>query len=138
MADDDVLAALAKLADFIEAQGGNKEQVYHPETLPKASMTCEVKAGFDGFVDNIVCEEIGTTSLLLGGGRRNKTDQIDLAVGVVLKKKVGDAVTKDDTIAVIHANDAAKMKEAKERLYQAYSFSRNKPQDRTLIKTIIR
>ena len=130
--------ALAKLADFIEAQGGSREQVYHPETLPKASMTCEVKAGVNGYVENIVCEEIGTTSLLLGGGRRNKTDQIDLSVGIVLKKKVGDAVTCDDTIAVIHANDAQKMEEAKNRLYQAYSFSTTKPESKKLIKSIIR
>ncbi len=130
--------ALKKLADFIEAQGGSREQVYHPETLPSASGSVEVKAGCDGFVSSIVCEEIGTASLLLGGGRRNKTDVIDLSVGIRLCKKVGDPVTKDDTIAVIYGNDDAKLKEASDRLFAAYSFDSRKPEEQKLIKTIIR
>ncbi|MBR6451547.1 MAG: pyrimidine-nucleoside phosphorylase [Lachnospiraceae bacterium] len=130
--------ALSKLADFIEAQGGSREQVYHPETLPQASKSVEVKAGTDGYVSSIVCEEIGTTSLLLGGGRRNKTDVIDLSVGIRLCKKVGDPVTKDEPIAVIYGNDDAKLKEASDRLYQAYSFGSSRPADQKLIKTIIR
>lgn len=130
-------AALEKLAAFIEAQGGSREQVYHPETLPTAKIVYELKAGCDGYVDNIVCEEVGTTSLLLGGGRRNKTDEIDLSVGIVLQKKVGEAVRADDTIAVIYANDENKLREASERLYKAYSFSDQCPKERQLIKKII-
>ncbi|MBO4902489.1 MAG: pyrimidine-nucleoside phosphorylase [Lachnospiraceae bacterium] len=129
--------ALDKFADFIEAQGGDREQVYHPETLPASSMTIEVKAGYDGYVEKIVCEEVGNTSLLLGGGRRNKADVIDLSVGIVLQKKTGDAVKADDTIAVIHANDAQKGKEAAEKLYKAYTFCREKPEAEKLIKKII-
>ncbi|MBQ7582339.1 MAG: pyrimidine-nucleoside phosphorylase [Lachnospiraceae bacterium] len=130
--------ALSKFADFIETQGGSREQVYHPEKLPKATLQYELKAGHAGYVQNIVCEEVGNTSLLLGGGRRNKTDQIDLSVGIVLKKKVGDPVTEDDTIAVLYANDEGKMKEAADRLFHAYAFAQNPPEERKLIKKIIR
>lgn len=130
--------ALSKFADFIEAQGGSREQVYDPSKLPAASETFELKAGCDGYVQKIVCEEVGNTSLLLGGGRRNKTDQIDLSVGIILKKKVGDRVSADDTIAIIHSNDADKTKEAAKRLYQAYSFGNDKCEPGKLIKQIIR
>ena len=130
--------ALSKLADFIEAQGGDREQVYHPDLLMHASMQYELKAGCDGYVQNIVCEEVGNTSLLLGGGRRNKTDSIDLSVGIELLKKVGDPVIKDDTIAIIHSNDDAKTQEAAKRLYQAYSFGQDAVAEKKLIKKTIR
>lgn len=130
--------ALRKFADFIEAQGGNREQVYHPESLPKATLTCEVKAENDGYVEKIRCEEVGNTSLLLGGGRRSKTDVIDLSVGIILKKKTGDQVSAGESIATLYANDEQKMKEAAERLYQAYTFSERKTEPGKLIKKIIR
>ncbi len=129
--------ALSKFADFIEAQGGKREQVYDPDTLPKASMIYELKAVHNGYVHNIVCEEVGNTSLLLGGGRRNKTDLIDPSVGIILKKKAGDPVKEDDTIAIIHSNDENKTKEAAKRLYEAYTFGDNKPDERILIKKIV-
>ncbi|MCR5222473.1 MAG: pyrimidine-nucleoside phosphorylase [Lachnospiraceae bacterium] len=130
--------ALHKFADFIEAQGGDREQVYHPEKLPKATLTCEVKAENDGYVEKIRCEEVGNTSLLLGGGRRSKTDVIDLSVGIILKKKTGDQVSAGESIATLYANDEQKMKEAAERLYQAYTFSERKTEPGKLIKKIIR
>ena len=130
--------ALHKFADFIEAQGGDREQVYHPERLPKATLTCEVKAENDGYVEKIRCEEVGNTSLLLGGGRRSKTDVIDLSVGIILKKKTGDQVSAGESIATLYANDEQKMKEAAERLYQSYTFSERKTEPGKLIKKIIR
>lgn len=130
--------ALHKFADFIEAQGGDREQVYHPEKLPKATLTCEVKAENDGYVEKIRCEEVGNTSLLLGGGRRSKTDVIDLSVGIILKKKTGDQVSAGESIATLYANDEQKMKEAAERLYQSYTFSERKTEPGKLIKKIIR
>ncbi len=131
-------SALKKLSEFIEAQGGSADQVYHPQTLPQAKIIREVKANCNGYVQKIACEEIGTTSLLLGGGRRNKTDQIDLSVGLVLKKKVGDPVSNDDTIAIIHANDESKAEEASKRLYEAYTFGDQCVEKQQLIKKIIR
>ena len=82
--------ALDKLADFIEAQGGDRNDVYNPDNLPKASKTIEFKADRDCYVSSIMSEDIGTASLLLGGGRRSKEDVIDLSVGIYLNKKVGE------------------------------------------------
>jgi pyrimidine-nucleoside phosphorylase len=55
-------------------------------------------------VREIVADKIGLAAMLLGAGRTTKESEIDLAVGVVLHKKVGDAVREEETLATIHAN----------------------------------
>ncbi|MCD8037504.1 MAG: pyrimidine-nucleoside phosphorylase [Lachnospiraceae bacterium] len=130
-------SALNKLADFVEAQGGDRELVYHPERLPKASITEDIASPADGYVGRIVCDEIGMCSLILGGGRETKESEIDLSVGLVLRKKVGDSVKKGEPLATIHANDADKLKEAKERFLRAYIISDTPVIKNELIKGIV-
>lgn len=129
--------AFEKFIEFIGAQGGNTEQAYHPELLPKAKIETEVFAGTEGYVEKIICDEIGICSLILGGGRENKESKIDLSVGIVLHKKVGDYVAKDEPIAVIYGNSEKKIEEAKKRLLCAYSFTDKKVDKRELIQGII-
>ncbi|MCM1025189.1 MAG: pyrimidine-nucleoside phosphorylase [Roseburia sp.] len=131
-------SALAKLADFVEAQGGDGDLVYHPEKLPQAALQQEVAAPRDGFVSRIVCDEVGICSLILGGGRETKESAIDLSVGLVLKKKVGDPVKKGETLAVIHANDPEKAREAEKRFLSACVISDSAPEKRPFIKAILR
>ncbi|MDE5824824.1 MAG: pyrimidine-nucleoside phosphorylase, partial [Lachnospiraceae bacterium] len=130
-------SALDKLAEFIEAQGGDQELVYHPERLPQASIAQEIESPTDGYIQKIVCDEIGICSLILGGGRETKESEIDLSVGLVLHKKVGDAVKKGDSLATIYANDQTKLDAAKERFLQAYTIDRNPVEKKPLIKGIV-
>ena len=130
-------SALDKLAAFIEAQGGDKEMVYHPEKLPLASMIEEIPSPVEGYIKHIECDEIGICSLILGGGRETKESEIDLSVGLVLKKKVGDFVKKGETLAVIHANDSEKLRSATERFLGAYTFSEELVAKKKLIKGIV-
>lgn len=130
-------AALQKLATFIEAQGGNAEQVYHPELLPQASVCEEICAEESGYVSSIQCEEIGICSLILGGGRETKTSEIDLSVGFILHKKKGDYVQKGEALATIYANDADKLQQAKLRFLNAYQINEHKPEKVPFIKAII-
>ncbi|MGG0642701.1 pyrimidine-nucleoside phosphorylase [Sporosarcina gallistercoris] len=97
-------SALELFAKFLEAQGGNPEIVKNPDLLPKAAHQFEVKSTSTGFVTKMEADEIGVAAMLLGAGRATKEDDIDLAVGIVLKKKIGDAVNTGETIAVIHSN----------------------------------
>ena len=129
--------AFDKFVEFIKAQGGLDKQIYDTDLLPKASYTMDVLADRKGYVSKIVCDEVGICSLILGGGRENKTSQIDLSVGIVLHKKVGDFVEENTHIATIHGNSKEKMEEAKDRLYKAYSFSDEKVYKTELIKGII-
>lgn len=130
-------SALDKLAEFIEAQGGDKELVYHPEKLPQASIIQEIESPTDGYIQKIECDEIGICSLILGGGRETKESEIDLSVGLVLHKKVGDMVKKGDSLATIYANDPVKRDAAKERFLQAYTIDRDPVEKKPLIKGIV-
>lgn len=112
-------AALRKLAEFVKAQGGDERYVYEPDRFPKASLTYEVKAETEGYITSMNTEEIGLTSLVLGGGRETKESEIDLTVGIVFKKKIGAKLTKDDTIAVLHANDRERLTAAITRFQNA-------------------
>jgi len=114
--------ALEKLAEFVEAQGGDKRYVYEPDRFPKASLTYEVKAQTDGYISAMNTEEIGLTSLILGGGRETKESEIDLTVGIVFEKKIGAGVASGDTIAVLHANDEEKLSAAVKKLQNAITI----------------
>ncbi|MCL2254563.1 MAG: pyrimidine-nucleoside phosphorylase [Lachnospiraceae bacterium] len=130
-------SALKKLADFITAQGGDADYVYHPEKLIKAKIIEPVLSPAKGFIEKIICDEVGHCSLILGGGRATKESVIDLAVGIILTQKVGDEVREGDIIAYLHGNDTEKIAEAKERLLNAYKISLSPPKTSCLIKKII-
>lgn len=115
--------ALRKMAELVEAQGGNSEYVYNTDLLCKANYVVPVYSDKEGYVSHIVCDEIGLCSMTLGGGRETKESSIDLSVGIVLNKKVGDFVKKGELLATIHANDKEKAKIVNDRILNAYSFS---------------
>ena len=129
--------AFAKFCDFIEAQGGNRKQILDPALLPCASKEDKVCADKDGYIESIMCEDVGVASLLLGGGRRQKSDTIDLSVGLIMRVKVGDKVKKGDTLCTLYANDANKLEEAKNRLKTAFAISDCEVSKHEIIKGII-
>lgn len=131
-------AALEKLAAFIKAQGGDPAAVFDTGLLPQASHVEPLPANGDGYIQSIRCDEIGICSLLLGGGRETKDSVIDLSVGLVLAAKVGDYVKAGEPLAYMHYNDPAKAAAARERFYQAYTVSGEKPQVPALIHQILR
>ncbi|GAC41593.1 thymidine phosphorylase [Paenibacillus popilliae ATCC 14706] len=96
--------ALEKFKQFIANQGGNPAVVDDPSLLPQASCKIEVPARQAGVVAEIVADEIGTAAMLLGAGRATKDSEIDLAVGLMLNKKIGDAVQAGESLVTIHAN----------------------------------
>lgn len=130
-------SALKKLAEFVEAQGGDAKPVYHPELLPQAALQRQVLSPKEGYVSRIVCDEVGICSLILGGGRETKESEIDLSVGIVLQKKVGDYVKEGEVLAVIHANDEKKAEEAERRFLAACTIAENPPEKAPLIKAVI-
>lgn len=97
-------SALEIFKQFIEWQGGNGHVVDQPELLPQATYTFEIEAPRSGYVSYMEADEIGTAAMLLGAGRATKESEIDLAVGIVLNKKVGDAVEQGESLATFYAN----------------------------------
>lgn len=129
--------ALQKLAELVQYQKGNSQAVYDTTLLPKSSIEYKVMADREGYVSAIQCEEIGVAAMILGGGRETKDSVIDLSVGIILNKKVGDYVSKGDVIATFYANDENKLKAAVERFKKAYSFSDEKVSAPQMIKYIV-
>lgn len=97
--------ALDKFRKMIEVQGGNSKVIDDYSLLPTANNKKEIKAKSAGFIKTINAYEVGIVNLLLGGGRKEKEDEIDPGVGIVFEKKVGDRVEKDERIATIYYRD---------------------------------
>ena len=130
-------SALKKLAELVEAQGGNPEAVYDTKLLPKASIEYEYRADTEGYVSRIVCDIVGTSAMVLGGGRENKDSVIDLSVGIVLEAKKGAYVHKGDVLARFYANDENKLSDAVRRFADAYVIEDTRPAESCLIKKVI-
>jgi pyrimidine-nucleoside phosphorylase len=110
--------ALEKFRTFLAAQGGDASVVDEPERLPTAKYRFEVPSKESGFVATIAAENMGLAAMLLGAGRATKESKIDLAVGIVLHKKVGDSVRVGDSIATIHSNNEA-VQEVMAKIYES-------------------
>ena len=97
-------SALDKFQTFLENQGGDASVVDSPELLPTAEYQIDYKAKSSGVVSELIANEIGVASMMLGAGRQTKEDDIDLSVGIVLNKKVGDKVNAGESLLTIHSN----------------------------------
>lgn len=129
--------AIEKFADFVEAQGGRREEVYHPELLKEAPIVEEFPSPVNGYIAEIKTQEVGKTVLLLGGGRETKVSKIDLSVGLVLHKKKGDYAEKGEALATIYASDEKRLEEAKKCFADVYTFSEKPVEKSVLIKGVV-
>jgi pyrimidine-nucleoside phosphorylase len=109
-------SALEAMKTFLSSQGGDASVVDDPSRLPQAKFVYELEAKEDGYVSEIVADAVGTAAMVLGAGRATKESEIDLAVGLMLRKKIGDNVSKGESLATIYSN-FEDVEEVKERLY---------------------
>ena len=131
-------AALKKLAEMVSAQDGDGNDVYDTSRLPDAKVKLEVPSEVSGYIGRILAEHVGLVSMHLGGGRATKDSEIDLSVGVILHKKVGDKVEKGESLATIHASSEEKAQEAAKLLRDCYQFSDTPVERPEFIKAIVR
>ncbi|RUL55092.1 pyrimidine-nucleoside phosphorylase [Lysinibacillus antri] len=130
-------AALEVFKKFVVAQGGDASVVDNPDLLPQAKYTCEVPAKSSGYVEKIEADDVGVAAMLLGAGRATKESTIDLAVGLVLHKKVGDQVQEGESLVTIHAN-SEDVTEVMNKLYEHIVISKEKVEAPLLIKAVIK
>ena len=130
--------ALKKFAEFIENQGGNREEILHPDMLPKARYVIPVLAEEEGCIERILAQDIGIACMTLGGGRENKESTIDHGVGIILTKKISDTVKKGETLALIHANSKEKAVLASGLVKNAYRIAKEPAKKAPMVKCIIR
>lgn len=128
--------ALNKLLEMVEAQGGNIEQILHPELLPQAKEILEITSKECGYIKDVHALTLGTLAMQLGAGCMVKEDTIDPAVGIVLNKKDGDYVEKGDILAFVHINRPLP-EHWLEDFYGAFHFTKEVVEKSDLIHKVI-
>lgn len=116
-------SALEKLKVLVGAQGGDVRYVDDTSKFERAKFVEEIKSPRGGFISQVNARSVGEAAVALGAGRAKKGDPIDHAVGFIIRKKVGDVVKSGDVLFEIHANDKAKLEEARESVLSAFQFS---------------
>ncbi len=130
--------ALDRFKQFIAAQGGDPSCVDDTTKFPKASIIEEVLSPVEGYINKIETEEVGIATLILGGGRENKESELDLRVGYVMNKKLGDFVKKGEKIATVHASDNTKKEESVKRFLAAFTIGETQAEIPKIIKKVIK
>ncbi|ANK39411.1 pyrimidine-nucleoside phosphorylase [Staphylococcus equorum] len=128
-------SALESFRTFLENQDGDGSVVDDVSKLPQAKYQVALPAESSGFVTEIVANEMGVASMMLGAGRQTKDDDIDLSVGLVLHKKVGDRVDEGEPLLTIHSN-RENVDDVIEKLNQSITVSEQGAEP-TLIHKII-
>ncbi|MEK5268790.1 pyrimidine-nucleoside phosphorylase [Weizmannia sp. FSL W8-0401] len=128
-------AGLEKFKKFVANQGGDPSVIDHPEKLPQANYAIDLPAKTSGYVSKMVADQIGVAAMMLGAGRATKEDKIDFAVGIVLRKKVGDRVEAGEPLATIYANREA-VEEVKEKIYDNITISDHGEEPKLIHKII--
>ncbi len=128
--------ALESFRQMVIAQGGDERVIDDPTIIPQAKYKVDLPAKSSGVVAKMTADEIGVASMLLGGGRQKADDQLDYAVGIELKKKVGDSVSEGEPLLTIYA-DREDIDDVKELLYNNIEIA-DAAEPLTLIHEIIK
>lgn len=131
-------AALAKMREWIAAQGGNVAYIDDPSLFPAAPYACEVLASADGYIAKMDAEQIGHAAVLLGAGRLTKEDTIDHRAGIILHKTCGDYVRKGESLCALYSGDETAFSQVTALIEQAITYQMDKPTAVPLIYAIVR
>jgi pyrimidine-nucleoside phosphorylase/thymidine phosphorylase len=116
-------SALATFGRLIAAQGGDPGVIDDPSRLPAARREVILRSPRPGYVRALGARPIGHATMLLGAGRSRMDNPIDHAVGVILHRKVGDAVDRDEPLCTLLVNDEARLAEAAAMIGDAYTIA---------------
>ena len=126
--------AFARFKAMVEAQGGDSRVLEEPKGLPGAAVVYPVRAPREGYLESLDALGIGSISVALGAGRQKKEDAIDFGAGLVLEKKPGEAVVKDEVIAWLHTSSEEVAKACAQRFLAAATIGSEIPSVSPLIQ----
>jgi pyrimidine-nucleoside phosphorylase len=129
--------ALQKLSQLIESQGGEKAVINNYNLFPQAKYIVDVHSATEGYISHIDSEKIGIASLVSGAGRVTKESSIDLSAGIVLNKKLGDNVAKNEALATIYTNNESKINEIAGLILTSYRITGEPVQANNLIYGVV-
>ena len=130
-------AGAKKFQEIIERQGGDPAVVDDPGKLPQAKEQVEFAASESGYIVRIETERVGRAAMALGAGRAKVNDSIDPAVGLVLRKKLGDKVEAGEPLAILHVNRSETLPEVQGWLEPAFQFGSNPLERAPLVRETI-
>jgi thymidine phosphorylase len=119
--------AFDRFRQMVELQGGDVSTIDDPTRLPAAEHRVDIPSPQAGYVAAIACEQVGTACVILGGGRERKEDTVDPAVGIVVRKKIGDKVSLGEPLCTIHCHSDAQAARAKTLLLESYTIAAQPP-----------
>ena len=128
---------LAKFEQLLKQQGGDTSIINDYQKLPLSSHKVYFYAPSDGYVQAMDTAAIGRASQETGEGRKQKTDVIDFGEGIVLKKRIGDSVTKGVVIAEIYSSTEKQGQNALSIIENAFEIGKNKISVPPLILDVI-
>lgn len=133
-------AGLQKLRQMIAAEGGDASYI----SMDRIDELCRVKKVMNvypkraGYISSMNAERIGTAAQILGAGRATKEESIDPAVGLVMKKRLGDFIRADEPLCVMYINDESKVDAALDMFHSAFTYSDAKPEYRPMVYDVVR
>jgi pyrimidine-nucleoside phosphorylase len=131
---------LEKLREMIAAEGGDPSYI----SLDRIDELCKVRRVMNvypkraGYISSMNAERIGTAAQILGAGRATKEESIDPAVGLVMRKRLGDFVRTDEPLCVMYVNDETKVDAALDMFHSAFEYSDAKPEYRPMVYDVVR
>jgi pyrimidine-nucleoside phosphorylase len=129
---------LEKFRKMVAQQGGDPEVVDDPDILPTAQHTEKIASPLDGYVTAVNALEIGLCSVALGAGRESVDSKIDMGVGFIIGKKIGDRVKKGEPLVTVHYNDSTKMEAIRQRLEKSFTIGKKAVERPRMIHKVIK
>lgn len=129
--------ALQRFAQMVEAQGGNPGVIDDVSLLPQAACQVVLEAKSSGYVTRLNAKTVGQASMALGAGREAVDSTIDPSVGVVLHKKIGDAVEKGEPLCTVFYNQESRWQAVRRSLLEAFEVGPVRVEPPPLIKRMI-
>lgn len=114
---------LEKLRELIIQQGGNPAVLEDFSLLPLSPCTYTLTATQDGYLTKINTAKIGQASQETGAGRVYKEQPLDYGAGIIMKKRLGDTITKGEPLAILYSSTEEKCTTAGKILADALTIS---------------
>lgn len=130
-------SGFTRLRSMLEEMGGDVRYVDDPNLLVRTKRIVPIYKDCTGYIKKLDAKSIGLAALLLGAGREKAGDTVDPAVGILMKKRCGDRIEKDEPIAYMYVNDETNLDEAVSKLVNAVCVADEKPEDEALVYDII-
>ncbi len=130
-------SGFTRLRSMLKEMGGDVRYVDDPNLLVRTKRIVPIYTDRTGYIKKLDAKSIGLAALLLGAGREKAGDTVDPAVGILMKKRCGDRIEKDEPIAYMYVNDETNLDEAVSKLVNAVCVADEKPEDEALVYDII-